>query len=140
MYRAMIALAALVVPAIAQAGELVIQIDQIRSDQGQVRVALYENADRFLKPDGFLVAITRKSVVGALTVRFSDLAEGDYAVALFHDENGNGRLDSNLIGIPLEGTGFSRNGRGSFGPPEFSEVAVRIESGGVQTTPVRMSY
>lgn len=140
MFRLLTALALSIFPAVSLAGELVIDVGSIRSDLGQVRIALYDSAERFLTPDGPVAAITRPAVQGGLTVRFTGLATGDYAVALFHDENNNGELDSNLFGVPVEGTAFSRDGRGSFGPPDFAAVSIRIEAGAVQVTTAHLAY
>jgi uncharacterized protein (DUF2141 family) len=53
---------------------------------------------------------------------FPSVASGTYAVALFHDENGDGKLDKNLIGLPAEGVGVSNNKFRSFGPPRWEDA------------------
>jgi uncharacterized protein (DUF2141 family) len=60
---------------------------------------------------------------GDLEIVIHDLHAGKYAIASYHDENGNGKLDTNALGIPEEGYGFSNDARGTFGPPKFSEAA-----------------
>ena len=55
-----------------------------------------------------------------------DLPPGQYAVNAFHDENGNGELDTNLFGIPTEGYGFANDPRTTFGPPDFEDAAVNV--------------
>jgi uncharacterized protein (DUF2141 family) len=124
----------------AMAADLVVEIGAIRNTDGQVRVALYNSAEKFLKPGGPVDAVVLPSVTGSMSVRFSGLIAGQYAIALYHDENGNGELDSNLIGIPLEGTAFSRDGKGSFGPPKFADVAVRVRADEVFVTPANLAY
>ncbi len=58
---------------------------------------------------------------------FKSVPAGDYAVAVMHDENGNGELDSNLVGAPTEGYGFSNNAKsGMFGPPSFEKARLRL--------------
>lgn len=69
---------------------------------------------------------------------FGDLPSGDYAIALIHDENGNGRLDK-VLGIPREGFGFSRNPAIRFGPPKFAAARFAIASGEVDA-PIRVKY
>jgi outer membrane protein len=61
-----------------------------------------------------------------MSVRMTDLPGGDYALVVYHDENGNGRLDKNFIGIPREPLGFSNRYRPK-GPPTFSRAAFRLE-------------
>lgn len=63
---------------------------------------------------------------------------GLYAVALFHDENANGRLDK-FAGVPREGLGFSNNPRIRFGPPSFAQARLAI-SGSDVSIPVRVRY
>lgn len=55
------------------------------------------------------------------TCVFSGIAPGTYAVALFHDENGNGKLDTNFLGIPREGVGVSNNKMRTLGPPTWED-------------------
>lgn len=74
----------------------------------------------------------------AATLRVGDLASGDYAIALIHDENGNGRLDTRF-GIPIEGVGFSNNPRLLFGPPSFAAARFAVTDGATDET-VKLRY
>lgn len=51
-----------------------------------------------------------------------------------HDENGNGKLDSNWLGIPSEPVGASNDARGQFGPPSFEDAAFELGPGDVTVT------
>lgn len=64
----------------------------------------------------------------ASSLVFNDLPSGTYALALIHDENGNGKLDT-MMGIPKEGFGFSKNPAIRFGPPSFKSAQVAIVGG-----------
>jgi uncharacterized protein (DUF2141 family) len=64
-------------------------------------------------------AIDRTIVNRRATCLFEDVPPGEYAVAVFHDENGNNDLDRNFLGIPSEGTGASNDARGFMGPPPY---------------------
>jgi uncharacterized protein (DUF2141 family) len=66
-----------------------------------------------------LVTEVKKNEDPILTI--SELRIGSYAIRVFHDQNSNGKLDTNLIGIPKERFGFSNNVMGQFGPPAFEE-------------------
>jgi uncharacterized protein (DUF2141 family) len=71
-------------------------------------------------------------------IAFQHVLPGRYAVALFHDENANGRMDKMLM-MPREGFGFSRDAPIRFGPPRFSAAAFTL--GETQlTTSIRMRY
>ena len=60
---------------------------------------------------------------------FSGIGPGTYAVAVFHDENSNGKLDTNFLGIPREGVGASNGARGHLGPPKFDAATFRFPGG-----------
>jgi uncharacterized protein (DUF2141 family) len=60
-------------------------------------------------------------------VVLSNLQPGRYALILFHDENGNGRLDKNFWGVPTEPYGFSNNAQGFLGPPRFDDAAMTLD-------------
>lgn len=140
MLRATATFVAMLLPVCVSAAELVVQIGEVRNAKGHIRVALFDSADGFLQPDGPIAAISVPSKKGELKVRFSDIAPGRYAVALFHDENGNSELDSNLIGVPIEGTAFSRDVKASFGPPDFEDAAVQIQEGEISVTSANVTY
>jgi uncharacterized protein (DUF2141 family) len=70
---------------------------------------------------------------------FFHVAPGTYAVSVFHDENSNGKLDTNLMGIPREGVGASNGARGHFGPPKFDDAAFHF-SGGQLDLKITVNY
>ena len=74
----------------------------------------------------------------ASTLKFEDLPSGTYALALIHDENGNGKLDT-MLGIPKEGFGFSKNPVIRFGAPSFKSAQVPITNGHTDEV-VRIKY
>jgi len=63
-----------------------------------------------------------------VSVTFSDLRPGVYAVAVLHDENENSKMDFNLLGMPLEGYGFSNDASALFGPPSFKDAAFTLKA------------
>ena len=70
---------------------------------------------------------------------FSGVTPGRYAVSVFHDENNNGKLATNFVGMPKEGVGASTNAKGHFGPPKFDAAAFRF-AGGRQELKIKMTY
>jgi len=111
------------VEAVAE-GELSVDIIGLKSTEGQVRVALFDSEQAFLhKPfKAGIVAIEQSR--GHWQV--NGLPPGSYALAVYHDRNSNGKLDSNLLGIPLEPCGFSNNARGVLGPPSFGDARFQV--------------
>ena len=110
---------------------ITVRIEGLRHDRGTIYVALYDNKRTFDEKKGQVVgAQVRSRNRGALAV-FEDVVPGKYAVAFFHDENGNGKLDTSLLGVPTEGFGFSKDAMGTLGPPTFDAAALSIPAGPV---------
>jgi uncharacterized protein (DUF2141 family) len=113
-----------------QENQIHVEIAGLRSDKGQVACALFSSAADFPKRADKAVARTTSAIVNRHAVcDFSGVAPGTYAVSVFHDENSNGKLDTNFMGIPREGVGASNNAKGHFGPPKFEAAAFRFEGG-----------
>lgn len=112
---------------LAQNHDLQVSITNLRNSTGQFLIAIYNGADGFpKKPE----KAYRSLVVPAQQSRFiiGDLPTGQYAVAIIHDENSNGKVDTGgPFGIPKEGIGFSRNPNISFGPPSFDKAAFTLQ-------------
>lgn len=89
----------------AQPADLVIRIDHIDNNAGQVLVALYDNAGSFPKLP--LKNAVAPAQAGRTSVTFKDLPAGDYAFSVVHDVNGNDKVDRNLFGIPTEKYAFT---------------------------------
>jgi uncharacterized protein (DUF2141 family) len=115
---------AVAVSAATLAQSLEVTVRNIKEAKGTIRVGLFVNEQDFLKKavQGKVVKAAGKEV----TVVFEGLAAGDYAVSVIHDENENGELDTNIVGIPKEGFTFSNNAMGSFGPPSFEKAKVTL--------------
>ena len=120
---------ALLAPAFAFAADLTVRIEGVRSADGDIRVALHRRADGVDFPDsaGIMKAAMRPAAETGNLV-FEGLPPGDYAVAAFHDEDRDGDLNTNLLGMPTEGYGFSNEARGIFGPPGFDAAAFTIKA------------
>lgn len=91
------------------AGELTVTITDIREAQGSLMVAVVDSDAAWNNQAKPVAAQKVAATKGEMTLRFADLPAGKYAVQVMHDENGNNQLDSNFLGIPSEGYGFSNN-------------------------------
>jgi uncharacterized protein (DUF2141 family) len=120
---------------VAPAGDatLTVTVDGLESGEGAVRVALYAAADDFLKKENALHKATIPIRDGTATWTVDSVPPGGYALSVFHDENGNGELDKNSLGIPREAYGFSNDARGQFGPPKWDEARFEVLPGGHRT-------
>ena len=114
----------------APAAELTIDVHGVRSGDGRVYLAVHGPATRDTFPSGEALVEGLRAPAKAGTMRFvvADLAPGRYALSAFHDENDNGELDTNLLGIPSEGYGFGNDASAAFGPPSFEAAAVDVDA------------
>ena len=112
---------------------LTVEVSNIKSDKGTIMIALYKGEIGFPKDDSKAIKKTFVNIKeGKATITFTDLPAGDYAFALFHDENGNKEMDSNMFGIPKEGYGFSTNYKPKMSAPDFDEADFKVEGNTVQ--------
>jgi uncharacterized protein (DUF2141 family) len=123
MKKGMLFFLLLPVMAFAQ-GSLEVTVKNIKEPTGNIRVGLFDTEKGFLK-DAIDGKVT-KATGGEVTVVFENLKAGEYAVSVIHDENSNGELDTNVMGIPKEGFAFGNNAMGTFGPPSFDKSKVVI--------------
>ena len=105
-----------------------VDIQDLHSDKGAVYCALFRDANAWLKPDKALKAVKASIDRTSAVCEFPDLSPGTYAVSTYHDENGNGKLDTNFIGKPKEGTGASNDAKGSMGPAKFDGAKFDLET------------
>jgi len=116
----------------AAAADLTIRVTDVKSSQGKLMVAVYDSADRFLRRP--LQTARVAAAAGTVDVVIKDLPAGGYGIALFHDANDNGKMDSNAMGIPLEDHAFSNNALGNMGPPSFEQVKFALPADGATAT------
>lgn len=104
------------------AGTLTVRVTGLKSDQGEVRMALNNSeaayADEDAEPFRALALPIHDRKAEAV---FEHLPFGDYTIKLFHDQNSNGELDT-ILGLPSEDYGFSNNARATFGPPKYKKA------------------
>ncbi len=124
----LIAILMLSLPAAAPAATLEVLVVGLASDDGDVHVALYDTPDAFPDSDGMLIETEVPARDGQATAVFSGLKPGRFAVAVYHDENGNHDFDQGFLGIPLEDYDFSNGATAFFAPPSFDAAAFQVEA------------
>ncbi|HEY0265342.1 MAG TPA: DUF2141 domain-containing protein [Rhizomicrobium sp.] len=131
----MLALAGLATPALAQEpitpapGTLVITIHDVSPKGGMLRLGLYDEA-RYPDDDAAPVASADvKAEMGLTTITLTNVPAGTYAIETFQDVNGNGKMDTSWLGIPLEPFGFSRDAKPHLSKPDFAKVKFTVEPG-----------
>ena len=101
------------------------------SPTGTLRIGLFDSATGFPKTENTCQSFDVPVDANTATLKLPPIAFGTYAIAVFHDINGNGKLDKSGFGIPTEPYGFSKNARGSFGPPSFQSAAFEVSDAAV---------
>jgi uncharacterized protein (DUF2141 family) len=95
--------------------KLEIEISGLRNDKGNVMLQLFDSGEQVI--DSLMTPISGKKC----NVSIPGVPAGSYAVRYYHDENMNGKMETNMFGKPTEGYGFSNNVTGKFGPPPFKK-------------------
>ena len=106
---------------------LIIQATNFQNNDGQVLLDIFSSKEGFPNKRGKAMKSIKGTIVDkAVTFVIRDLAVGEYAFALIHDENNNNELDVNWIGIPTEALGVSKNAEGNWGPPSYEDAAFKL--------------
>jgi uncharacterized protein (DUF2141 family) len=116
-------IAALLFSLPATAATIDVHVTGTAGGKGNVNVAVCDR-ERFLKQCAYTGSVPARD--GETVVTIKGVPAGTWAVLAYQDENSNGELDRNLVGIPRENYGFSRDARGRFGPPSFEDAAMPI--------------
>ena len=94
---------------------LEIEITGLRNNTGRVMLQVFDRNEKVIAQE----IGTIKDLTCSFTIR--DLSPGKYAARFYHDENLNGEMETNLVGKPTEGYGFSNNVTGKFSMPPFEK-------------------
>jgi uncharacterized protein (DUF2141 family) len=105
-----------------EGGTLIIRIIGFTSDEGECWFALDNSEDIYESEDSVFIGKILPIENSKVNLTIDSLEYGNYAIRVFHDENSNGELDSNILGIPTEDYGFSNNASAWFGPPRWEKA------------------
>ena len=109
-------------------GSIIVRLTGFEHDTNTVKLCVCRSEDECADTEmGYRTAAASIRDKKAVWV-FEDMPYGKYGIKAFHDENGNNRLDTNLVGKPTERYGFSNNADGRYGPPPFSATAFTLSS------------
>lgn len=121
---------------------ILVEVSGFRSDNGKLGCSIFSGPDGFPRNRSKALAHTWGTPIQNRQAKcfFGNLPAGTYAVTLFHDENGDGKFNSNFFGYPLEGFGFSNNVNPTVRAPSFDETAVQYDGNGVKKISIQMIY
>ena len=105
---------------------LIIQIDNVEKPAGFIMIAAYSNAATFLSDNLFRGEKYKVDQTGS-TDFMMELPLGEYAISVYQDLDKNGKLDTNMFGVPTEPIGFSNNAAVRFGPPKYESARFSFE-------------
>jgi uncharacterized protein (DUF2141 family) len=109
-------------------GTIVIELDTLENQTGSIQISLYDKEQGF--PDEYEEAYLYKTIPITSELDkmiLENIPFGTYALSILHDENDDFELDTNFLGIPSEGYGFSNNVKGMFGPPDFEDAVFELK-------------
>tara|TARA_B110000467_G_C18042357_1_gene326597 strand:- start:128 stop:571 length:444 start_codon:yes stop_codon:yes gene_type:complete len=112
---------------LVQASDVEFEIKGIKSDSGKIYIQIFKGEENYTQGNAESSSIM-KAVKGSTKTIFNNMPVGEYAVRFFHDENSNGKLETNLFGVPTEGYGFSNNAKPNFGPVNYSEIKFLVSA------------
>ena len=113
--------------------KLSIHISGISKIKGSLFIAIFRPTDDFPVFGKQFKGIVKEVEGKSQNYNFDNLPEGEYALAIYQDENRNKILDKNLLGIPTEIYGFSNNARRTFSAPSFQEAKFKLNKDLQQT-------
>ncbi|MEP7043082.1 MAG: DUF2141 domain-containing protein [Dokdonella sp.] len=114
---------------IARSADLDVTITDIRVAKGTLMIAVVDSAAGWDDQAKAAAGGTRKASAAQESFHFANLPPGAYAVKVLHDENDNGKLDTNFMGMPIEGYGFSNNPQ-LLRKPTFDEAKFDLDAAG----------
>lgn len=124
----------------AQTSRVTITVTDIHNATGKVEIGLWASKDGFPKDGDKTFRKIRLDIVnGTVSTTFEGVPFGTYAIAVYHDENNNGKMDSRWPGIPTEGTGVSNNVKSRFSAPSFNECKFSLHEP-EKTVQIKMLY
>jgi uncharacterized protein (DUF2141 family) len=104
--------------------QLTIQAEGVKHDKGILRACLFSSKEQYLGKSDLCAELLPKK--GTNTVELIVSKSKKYALVVYHDENGNGRIDLGALRIPVEPYGFIGNPSTWFGPPSFDKASFSI--------------
>lgn len=104
-----------------QANNIEFEITGVNSNKGKIYIQLFKGQENYTQNIAEASSVI-KAEKGAIKAIFNNISAGEYALRFFHDENNDGKLATNFLGMPQEGYGFSNNAKPNFGPASYHDM------------------
>ena len=119
----------------SQTVNITVSANNVKSSKGIVKVCIFNKETGFPEKTNLAVkCINTSATKGIMQIKIEGIASGNYAIAVHHDENGDGKFNTNLLGIPKEASGASNGAKGKMGPPKFSDAVIAINNSNTEFT------
>lgn len=121
--------AALLAGSQVNSATLTVVISSFSSEVGVLNIGIYDNQNDWLGSSTVQKRslTVREHNVGGVVITSFEVEPGEYAISVHHDDNDNGKMDTNFIGIPKEPTGLSNGAVPKFGPPKYKDAAFLVD-------------
>ncbi len=111
----------------SQTVNVIVVVSNVSSDKGIVKVCVFNKADAYPEKTNLAVkCITTKATKGITKIKVDGIIAGKYAIAVHHDENNDGKVNTNFVGIPKEAMGSSNGAKGSMGAPKYKDAEISL--------------
>ena len=110
-----------------RAETLSVALTNVHTSEGTIMLQVLSGEAEFKGEAEPILSLLQRAQEGEMSFTANALPKGEYAIRVMHDTNGNGKLDSNFVGIPSEPWAFSNNAVGNFGPPKWEDVRFTLD-------------
>ena len=125
----------------ASSGQVEVTVSKFRNQQGTLVCQIFEQPSAFpSNHDGARASVFLPITGSSGTCLFKDLPRGIYAIAVLHDENNNKKVDSNFLGVPIEGYGVSNNKTYALSAPKWDESSFALMDGERKILSINLRY
>ena len=121
--------------------DLEVLVQDLRNNSGSLGCQIFASEAGFPRNNvQAFAAVVSSITAGTARCQFKNLAPGQYAVSVMHDENSNHKLDSNFLGVPTEGYGASNNKTYALSPPKWEESHFTLVAGDKKSLTIKLRY
>jgi uncharacterized protein (DUF2141 family) len=122
-----------IITAQSQTVNITVAVNNVGSNKGIVKVCIFNTKSGFPEKSNLAFkCISTVAAKGVMQIKIEGITPGTYAIAAHHDENNDGKVNTNFFGIPKETTGASNGAKGKMGPPKFEDAALVIDKNKTQ--------
>lgn len=119
----------------SQTVNLTVSVNNVKSSKGIIKVCIFNRETGFPeKPNLAVKCVNASATKGIMQIKIEGITPGNYSIAVHHDENSDGKVNTNFMGIPKEATGASNGAKGKMGPPKYSDAVIAINNSKTQFT------